>query len=81
LHLNQASVQPGSENPIDATTDNNGINGNVFNPSISVWHEEWIGAQTTTESDSGASVEHFPSPTGERLLRAALINNSPITPI
>jgi hypothetical protein len=34
LHLNQATVQPCSKNPINATTDNNGINGNVVNPSI-----------------------------------------------
>jgi hypothetical protein len=68
LHLNQAIAQPHSKNPIDATTDNNGINGNVFNPSISIRHEESIGAQATTELDSGASVEPFPSPIGERLL-------------
>jgi hypothetical protein len=45
--------------------DNGGINDNVFNPSISVWHEELIGAQATTELDSSASVEPFPSPIGE----------------
>jgi hypothetical protein len=44
LHLNQASAQPHSKNPVDVTTDNNGINGNVFNPSISVWNEKFIGA-------------------------------------
>ncbi len=33
------------------------------------------------ELDRGASVEPFPSPIGERLLHAALINNSPTTPI
>jgi hypothetical protein len=81
LHLNQATVQPCSKNPIDATTDNNGINGNVFKPSISVWHEELIGAQATMELDSGASVEPFPSLIEERLLHVALINNSPTTPI
>ncbi len=73
-------MQPRSKNPIDAMTDNDGINGNVFNPSISVWHKESIGAQATTELDSGASVEPFPSPIGEKLLHAALINNSPTTP-
>jgi hypothetical protein len=81
LHLNQATVQPRSKNPINAMTDNNGINGNVFNPSISVWHKESIGAQVTTELDSSASVEPFPSPIGERLLHVASINNSPTTPI
>ncbi len=81
LHFNQATAQPRSKNPIDATTDNNGINGNVFNPSISVWHEELIGAQATMELGSGASVEPFPSPFEERLLHAALISNSPTTPI
>jgi ubiquitin C-terminal hydrolase len=81
LHLNQASAQPHSKNPIDATTDNNGINGNVINSSISVWHKELIGAQVTTELDSSASVESFPSPIGERLLHAELINNSLTTPI
>jgi hypothetical protein len=43
LHLNQAIAQPNSKNPIDATTDNDGINGNIFNPSISIWHGESIG--------------------------------------
>jgi hypothetical protein len=81
LHLNQATVQPHFENLINATTGNNGINGNVFNPSISVQHKESIGAQRTTELDSGASVEPFPSPIGERLLHAASINNSLTTPI
>jgi hypothetical protein len=81
LHLNQATAQPRSKSPIDVTTENDGINGNVFNLSISVWHEESIGAQATTESDSSASVEPFPSPIGDRLLHAALINNSPTTPI
>jgi hypothetical protein len=42
-------VQPRSKNPINATTDNNGINDNVFNPSISVWHKELIEAQGTME--------------------------------
>jgi hypothetical protein len=60
LHLNQVTVQPCSKNPIDATTDNDGINGNVFNASISIWHKELIGAQATMELDSGASVELFP---------------------
>ncbi len=81
LHLNQVTAQPHSKNPINATTDNDGINGNIFNPSIYVWHEEWIGAQATTKLDSGASVEPFPSPIGKRLLHAALINNAPTTPI
>jgi hypothetical protein len=81
LHLNQATAQPCSKNPINATTDNDGINGNVFNPSISIRHKELIGAQTTTELDSGASVEPFPSPIWERLLHVALFNNSPTTPI
>jgi hypothetical protein len=76
LHLNQATVQPCSKNPIDETTDNNGINGNVFNPSISIRHEKMIGAQATMELDSSASVEPFPSPIGERVLHAATINNS-----
>jgi hypothetical protein len=48
LHSNQATAQPGPKNPINATTANNGINGNIFNPFISVWHEELIGAQATT---------------------------------
>jgi hypothetical protein len=56
LHLNQASAQPRSKNQIDVTTDNEGINGNVFNPFISVWQEESIGAKKM-ELDSGASVE------------------------
>ncbi len=81
MHLNQATAQPHSKNPIDATTDNNRINGNVFNPSISVWHKESIRAQATTELDSSASVEPFPFPIGERLLHAASINNSQTTPI
>jgi hypothetical protein len=55
--------------------------GNVINPSISVRHDESIGAQPTMELDSGASVEPFPSPIGERLFHAASINNSPATPI
>jgi hypothetical protein len=38
-------------------------------------------AQATTELDSGASVEPFPFPIGERFLHAALINNSLTTPI
>jgi hypothetical protein len=62
-------------------TDNDDINGNVFKPSISVQHEELIGGQATTELESGASVEHFSFPIEERLLHAALINNSPTTPI
>jgi hypothetical protein len=81
LHLNQASAQPRSKNPNDTTTDNNGINGNVFNPFISVLQEESIGAQVTMELDSCASVEPFPSLIGERLLRVALINDSPTTSI
>ena len=81
MHLNQATAQPHSKNPIDATTDNNRINGNVFNPSISIRHEELIGAQATMELDCGASVEPFPSPIWERLLHVALFNNSPTTPI
>jgi hypothetical protein len=80
LHLNQASAQPCFKNPIDATTDNDGINGKVFNPFISILHKEWIGAQATAELDCGASVEPFPSLIGERLLNAASINNSPTTP-
>jgi hypothetical protein len=64
------------KNPTNAITDNNGINGNVCNPSISIQHEESIRAQATTELDSGASVEPFPSPVRERLLHAASINNS-----
>jgi hypothetical protein len=40
LHLNQASAQPCSKNPINVMTDNDGINGNIFNPSISIWHKE-----------------------------------------
>ncbi len=79
MHLNQATAQPRSKNPINAMTDNNGIDGNVFNPSISIRHKESIGAQATIELDSGASVEPFPSPIGERLLHAASINNSPTT--
>jgi hypothetical protein len=81
LHLNQATVKPRSENPINAVTDNDGNSGNVFNPSICIRHKESIGAQATTELDSSASVEPIPSPIGEWLLRAALINNSPTTPI
>jgi hypothetical protein len=81
LHLNQATAQPHSKNPINATTDNNGINGNIFNQSISIWHKGLIGAQATTELDSAASIEHFPSLIGERLLHAALINYFPTTPI
>jgi hypothetical protein len=81
LHLNQATAQPGSKNPINAMTDNDGNYGNVFNPSISFWHKESIGAQTTMKLDSSASVELFPSPIGERLLHTALINNLPSTPI
>jgi hypothetical protein len=81
LYLNQATVQPHSKNPINETKDNNGINGNVFNPSISVQAKELIGAQATMELDSGASVEPFSSPIGERLLHTATINNSPATPI
>jgi hypothetical protein len=81
LHLNQVTTQPCFKNPINATTDNDGINRNIFNPSISAWHEESIRAQATMVLDSGASVEPFPSPIGERLLHAALINNSPTTPI
>ncbi len=77
LRFNQETVQPCSENLINAMTDIDGINGNVFNQSISVWHQELIGAQATTELDSGAPVEPFPSPIGERLLHAALINNTP----
>ncbi len=69
LHLNQATAQPCSKNPINVTTDNNGQ------------HNELIGAQATMELDSGALSEPFPSPIGERLLHAALINNSPTTPI
>jgi hypothetical protein len=81
LHLNQATAQPPYKSPINGMTDNDGINGNAFNPSISVWHKELIGAQATMELDCGASVEPFPSPIGERLLHAALINNSPTSPI
>jgi hypothetical protein len=69
LHLYQATAQPCSKNPIDAmSTEKNGINGNVLNPSISVWHEELIGAQATMELDRGTTVEPFPSPIGERIL-------------
>jgi hypothetical protein len=81
LHLNQATAQPRSKNPIDAMTDSDGINGNIFNPSISIRHKESIGAQATMVLDSSASVELFPSLFGERLLHAALINNSLTTPI
>jgi hypothetical protein len=63
LHLNQATAQPHYTSLINATTDhNNGINGNVFNPSISIWHEEMIVAQAIMELDSGASVEPFSFP-------------------
>jgi hypothetical protein len=62
-------------------TDNDGINGNVSNPSISFQYEESIRAQATMNLDSGASVEPFPSPVREGFLHAALINNSPTTPI
>ncbi len=81
MHLYQATAQPRYKNPINATTNNDDINGNVFNPSISVRHKESIGAQATMDLDSGASNEPFPSPIGERLLHGALINNSPTTPI
>jgi hypothetical protein len=37
--------------------------------------------EATMDLDSGASVEPFPSPIGERIFHAALINNSPTTPI
>ncbi len=77
LHLNQATAQPHSKNPINAITDSDGI----IVKSISIWHKELIGAQATTELDSGASVESFPSLIGERLLHATSINNSPTTPI
>jgi hypothetical protein len=79
LHLNKAIVQPRSKNPIDVTTDNDFFNGNFFNPSICIWHKELIGAQATMALDNGASVEPFPSLIGERLLHAALINDSPTT--
>jgi hypothetical protein len=76
----QTTTQPHSATPINMMVNNH---GNVFNPSISIWCEESIGAQATMELDSGVSVEPFPFPSliGERLLHAALINNSPTTPI
>jgi hypothetical protein len=81
LHLNQEAVQPCSKNSINVTTDNNGINGNVFKPFLSVWQKELSGAQATMELDNGAPVEPFPSLIVERLFHAALVKNSPTTPV
>jgi hypothetical protein len=74
----QTTSQPCSATPINTTANNY---GNVFNPSFSVLHKESIRAQATMELDSGASVEPFPCPIGEKLLHAASINNSPTKPI
>jgi hypothetical protein len=46
LHLNQATAQPRSKNPVDATTD---IDGIIVNASASVLNEELIVAQATTQ--------------------------------
>ncbi len=46
LHLNQATAQPRSKNPVNATTDNNGI---IVNASASILNEELIVAQATTQ--------------------------------
>jgi hypothetical protein len=46
LHFNQATAQPCSKNPVDATTDNNGI---IVNASASILNEELIVAQATTQ--------------------------------
>jgi hypothetical protein len=70
----QTTMQSHQATPINTMANNY---GNVFNPSISVWHKESIGAQATMELD----IEPLPSPIGERLLHAALINNSPTTSI
>jgi hypothetical protein len=46
LHLNQATAQPHSKNPVDATTD---IDGIIVNASASILNEELIVAQATTQ--------------------------------
>jgi hypothetical protein len=46
LHLNQATAQPCSKNPVDVTTD---INGIILNASASILNKELIVAQATTQ--------------------------------
>jgi hypothetical protein len=46
LHLNQATAQPRSKNPVNAMTDNDGI---VVNAYASILNEELIVAQATTQ--------------------------------
>ncbi len=46
MHLNQATAQPRSKNPVVATTDNDGI---IVNASASILNEELIEAQATTQ--------------------------------
>jgi hypothetical protein len=69
LHLNQATAQPRSKNPIYATTNNDGIivdastsnrmtdnDGIIANASTSIPNEVSIQAQTTTQPRSGTPV-------------------------
>jgi hypothetical protein len=46
LHSNQATAQPPSKNPVNVTTDNNGI---IVIASASILNEESIVAQATTQ--------------------------------
>jgi hypothetical protein len=46
LHLNQATAQPRSENPVNAMTDNDDV---IVNASASILNEELTVAQATTQ--------------------------------
>ncbi len=54
LHLNQATAQPHSKNPINAMTDNDGIIVNAF---TSILNENLVVAQATTRPCSATPID------------------------
>ncbi len=54
MHLNQATAQPHSKNPVNAATD---IDGTIINASASILNEELIVAQATTQPCNTAPID------------------------
>jgi hypothetical protein len=54
LHLNQATAQPHSKNPVDAATD---IDSTILNASASILNEELIVAQATTQPHNATPID------------------------
>jgi hypothetical protein len=54
LHLNQATAQPRSKNPVNAATD---INGIIVNTYASILNKELIVAQATTQPRNATPID------------------------